>query len=132
MRSINFLGDYFELGGDYGAEHIKIFLRALVESDIHYLRTHPRTPNLYDAGVRYEREPPGQEHWKTIPEILSDGFGDCEDLASWRVAELRVRQNRNDVQVFRKRRTMNGIHLFHIVVRYQNGQIEDPSKILGM
>ncbi len=59
-------------------------------------------PPLYRAGVHYEREPPGQEHWLDVIHVLSSTPGsghshgeypgpsvDCEDLACYRVAELR-------------------------------------------
>lgn len=147
MHAVRMVGDFFELGPESGAEYLKIFLRALVESNMLYLRNHPDTPDLYTFGragtVRYQRELPfydehlskqvQPEEWQIIPEIIATGEGDCEDLASWRVAELRVKYRRNDVQVFRRRRELpNGIQLFHILVRYQDGRLEDPSRILGM
>jgi hypothetical protein len=54
-------------------------------------------PRLYKSGIHYERER-GTEEWLDIPTVLEGGsykgefpgpWGDCEDLACWRVAELR-------------------------------------------
>ena len=55
------------------------------------LREHPEAPWLYQSGVRYGEEPPGQDDWQDIPETLALRWGDCEDLACWRIAELRTR-----------------------------------------
>ncbi len=54
----------------------------------------------------------------------------CDDLAPWRCAELRHQGERARIRIQWKR-FPNG-KLFHIVVRRENGEIEDPSAILGM
>ena len=56
----------------------------------------------------------------------------CEDLACWRVAELNVRQGIAAVPIFGFRTLSNGDVVYHIRVQYPNGQIEDPSRLLGM
>lgn len=84
-------------------------------------------PALYQSGVRYRREPPGQEVWQLPHQTMALGYGDCEDLASWRVAELRI-AGENAKLVFRR----SGRRLWHALVRRGNGELEDPSKILGM
>ena len=106
-------------------------LPALVGLNEDWLRQTPRAPDLYRSGVRYQAEPMGQEQWLTIPFVLRQGFGDCEDLACWRTAELRVRYNERAVAVWSGRRTPRGL-LYHIRVRRGNGAIEDPSFLLGM
>jgi hypothetical protein len=63
---------------------------ALVQLNVDYLRAHPDTPKLADSGVRYDLGADVQGPWLTIPMVLAAGRGDCEDLAAWRVAELRV------------------------------------------
>lgn len=82
-------------------------------------------PLLYTTGVRYKRERPGQEHWQSAAELLASGEGDCEDLASYRAAELRCDGELAFVDI---QRTPRGS--YHAVVRRGNGQIEDPSRIL--
>lgn len=110
-------------------------LRALTLANESWLRAHPRAPFLYKSGVRYQRESVGPEHWKDIPTVLTDGYGDCEDLASFRTAELRVRMGlpANIVLRYRSKIVSGQIFsLYHVLVRHPNGRIEDPSKKLGM
>lgn len=59
-----------------------------------YLLQHPRTPPLYSSGVLYRREPRQvvkAERFCGIGEVLQQGWGDCDDLAPWRAAELSLR-----------------------------------------
>lgn len=88
-----------------------------------------RFPLLYQSGVRYVAEPYGQEHWQTPAVTMRLGFGDCEDLAAWRAAELVV-SGRDARALAVVRRVRPG--LMHCVVVRGGGQIEDPSKRLGM
>lgn len=83
--------------------------------------------SLYRAGVRYQRERPGYEAWRLPSQVRASGYGDCEDLAIWRVAELRARGVPARFDVVRA-----GPRLWHAVVRLPDGTIEDPSKRLGM
>ena len=88
-----------------------------------------RIPRLYASGVRYRREPLGQESWQLPTVTLQARSGDCEDLAAWRAAELVVTgEDRRAKAVVRIVRA----GLMHCVVLRGNGAIEDPSKILGM
>lgn len=105
-------------------------LHALVQLDIYYLQF-VGAPPLYRSGVRYREEPPGCEDWDTIPVMLRRGWGDCEDLAAWRVAELVLRGVQARPAIRWKPRRVGGT-LFHIVVRLPDGRIEDPSRRLGM
>jgi hypothetical protein len=84
-------------------------------------------PALYESGVRYAREPAGRERWQLPSETRAIGRGDCEDLAVWRVAELRARGEKAKLLLRR-----SGDRLWHAMVRRGNGSIEDPSKRLGM
>lgn len=100
-------------------------LSYLVRANMAYLRRHPSTPPLYRSGVRYRREPRGREDWKTIPEILADGFADCEDLAAWLVSERKMKGQVATPYLKRSGR------LWHVQVKTSSG-IEDPSARLGM
>ena len=87
-------------------------------------------PALYDSGVRYVREPKGREWWETAQDLLSISTtksGDCEDLASFRAAELRYFEGDDDacVRIVRTRRGS-----FHAIVQRGDGETEDPSRIL--
>lgn len=121
---------------------LEIMCEALVLLDMDYLKEHPNTPPIFSSGIRYKPELPGQEQWLTIPYILMRGHGDCEDLAAWRVAELRLRGGD------RKAKCINTAtvdprdpskKIYHIRVQRGNRRdnrgrplIEDPSATLGM
>lgn len=123
-------------------EGITILLDACTRLDEVFLRSHPRTPRLYASGVCYsrEREDHGEhfeERFLTIPMCLqwrgrdghcSQGAGDCDDLACWRAAELRVSGEDSGARAEPLRRTGG----WHVIVRRSDGAAEDPSRILGM
>lgn len=111
---------------------VRPLLEATVTINCIYLQTH-RVPPLYKAGVRYQNEPEGQpyEDFAIVPAIIARGWGDCDDLASWRVAELRMQGEKAKIRI-QWRKYENGRKLYHVVVRRANGDIEDPSRILGM
>lgn len=122
---------------------IKSLLDAQVRNNLLYLSLHRGVPWLYQSGVRYKPEPPGQqfnglpaEEFALIPVVLARRFGDCDDLAPWRVSELIHSGEKAKIRVqWRARRNRDGSSgrkYFHIVVRRQNGDIEDPSALLGM
>lgn len=110
------------------AQRLRIMVDALVRLNLYEMRKRRFKP-LYESGVRYRRERRriGQpEKWQTIREVFRSKEGDCEDLAAIRVAELR-REGIRAVPWFRRKRS-----LWHVLVRYPNGDFEDPSRILGM
>lgn len=107
---------------------IRPLLGALVELNIGYLERAPDTSLLYEAGVVYRAEAPRRERWLTIPEVLALGHGDCEDLAAYRCAELRVR----GVVCWLAVRRQPSSSLYHITVEGPDGASEDPSALLGM
>jgi hypothetical protein len=104
-----------------------------------------RYPPLYEAGVRYEREQ-GTEEWLDIPSVIDAGWGDCEDLACWRVAELRKQGVRAGPYV--RYRLVDGVFHYHALVQLYRPQLvreggclverlvpaglDDPSRKLGM
>jgi len=104
-----------------------------------YLLAFPNTPSLYKSGVRYRREGT-PEKWKDIPTILRDGFDDCEGLACWLAAELRVRRDIETARVHLTSQPLSGeagegtAALIHaLVVDGANLRRRwDPSKVLGM
>lgn len=85
---------------------------------------------LYQSGVFYKAEPPGEEEWLDIPSLYKQGFGDCEDLACARAAELRF-MGIGAVPCIRHKK-IGGVTLVHVLVLWPDGSIEDPSKLLGM
>ena len=108
-------------------------------------------PPLYASGVYYKEDPPGEENWGDIYYCLALGHADCDRLVSWRVAELRVagiaaeplikwQQIPRDVAIELgypgDMIPAGGLSMVHCLVGMpgwqSNGNIEDPSKILGM
>lgn len=85
-------------------------------------------PGLYESGVFYRPEK-ATEDWLTVPDVLERGHGDCEDLAAWRAAELRVS---GEDPMARAVAYRSGPRLWHAVVERANGTVEDPSLVLGM
>jgi hypothetical protein len=108
-------------------------LEALIMANRLYLRTH-RVPALYESGVRYEEEPAGQpyEDFSAIPVVLARGWGDCDDVVSWRIAELRNSGENAKVRLKWDYDPARGARMYHVLVRRANGQVEDPSKRLDM
>lgn len=116
-------------------QKLRICVDMLVALNIDFLKRAQgakRIPPLYSAGVRYRREPKPKhgnrlEQFALIPVVLRQGHGDCEDLAAWRVAELRMQGKRATPWIVRVNE-----HLFHVQVKRGDGTIEDPSRELGM
>lgn len=118
-------------------EVLGLLLDALILANVRYLQVRPQTPNLYESGVRYLTEPDNVDEWQDIPDTLARMHGDCEDLASWRVAELKVRGGEptatHAISVdLLPNASGRLVTTFHICVMRANGKIEDPSRRLGM
>jgi len=90
-----------------------------------------KLPPLYRAGVRYEREN-GTENWKDPITVFEDGFGDCEDLAIWRTAELRNNHKAAKPYIRYRIDPVTGMYIYHVMVMRAGGKLEDPSRKLGM
>jgi hypothetical protein len=90
------------------------------------------TPPLYRSGVIYRPES-RTEIWQDIPSIRANGFGDCEDLACWRIAEYRL-MGVAAVPYIKWRDVPSGerAKIYHAVLRLPDGRIEDPALALGM
>lgn len=146
MRQAHILAPIFVSNTPQAARMSQLMLAGgvygLMLQNIAWLRAHPETPDLYRAGVSYKPErrrvgPNGKateygEEWQTIPWVIYRGYGDCEDLGSWRAAELRVKYGIKANPFIKMRRMPDGYWRAHVVVRWPNGQIEDPSAKLGM
>ncbi len=84
-------------------------------------------PPLYEAGVRYRDEP--RDVWRHALDVSGEKWGDCEDLAAYRAAELRVSGEDPEAHVTTYQ---SGPNRYHAVVARSGGLIEDPSRVLGM
>jgi hypothetical protein len=118
---------------------LQIMLWALVSWDVYLLQLYRKAgkplPPIYTADVRYIREPEGQEEWLDVMAVLKAKGGDCEDLAAWRCAELRVdgvpARPAWRHRIVENVDTKKQFSLYHIVVWTPSG-IDDPSARLGM
>lgn len=125
----------FDLGGVFhpgasdedNALALQAMLEALVSIDRIFLRRYPKTPRIYNAGLRYGRT----QVWDSIPDLITRRYGDCKSLTAMRVAELREAGEKCR-PVFRFMfNPQSGQKDFHILV--QHGKtFEDPSRKLGM
>lgn len=128
---------------------LQIMLEALCKVNEYHckraLRSGYAYPPLYYSGVVYQEEKPGEEDWPDIPKILAKGFGDCEDLVAYRVGEQRAwgvacepvlkwRWYSQDemMALGQTWAPAGGVWMVHCLVRYPDGTVEDPSKLLGM
>ena len=109
-------------------------LAVLHETNAQWFAAGGKAPPLYQSGVKYQEEQLGHDEWQDIPRSLDQwtrGVGsDCEDLASWRVSELRF--GGEDAWHTVEHRKSPTLVLYHIRIRRQDGSIEDPSCRLGM
>jgi hypothetical protein len=85
-------------------------------------------PSVY-AFARYERERPGRpEIWQSADQLRRSRIGDCEDLAAYHAAWLRVTGRDANAKIGLARSSVG----FHVIVVRGDGSIEDPSAALGM
>lgn len=152
MRQIVIQLDQFQpiAGNNYRWSEMLIhqLLDVMVFANAVLLRCHPEIPSIYELGrqgiIRYQREPPGLELFNGILQVIRDGGGDCDDLASARVAELQVRGSKYypngepaKIHLVRFDQPGKGL-LYHVQVlraptpEAPKGFIEDPSVVLGM
>lgn len=107
---------------------IRAALHGLALLSLAQIRAGAVTRPLYASGVKYMREPLGRERWQSARETQQYGYGDCEDLTAWRVAELWAQGEAGaEPYVYEPRPG-----LAHCQVKRANGKIEDPSRLLGM
>lgn len=100
-------------------------------------RTGRRFPRLYTMArkgrVRYEREREEGEEFADALTVLGRGWGDCDDLICWRIAELREAGENATVIIYaRPRANPDDGWKMHCQLRRANGRIEDPSRFMGL
>jgi hypothetical protein len=81
------------------------------------------------SGVRWKPEPPGQEHFDHAGIVIGRKWGDCDDLAPYRAAELRVTGEDPGARAVVKK---SGPMRWHAIVQRSDGRFEDPSLEAGM
>lgn len=73
----------------------------------------------------------GGEVFREIPRIIENGGGDCDNVASWRAAEL-CELGIPAKPFITWRRRIDGGMTYHVIVLWPDGSSEDPSLLLGM
>ena len=89
----------------------------------------PTADQLIAQGARWQPEPPGQEHFDHGALIAERGFGDCDDWAPLKAAQLRVTGEDPDAVAEVRR---SGENRWHAVVIRGDGTEDDPSLDAGM
>lgn len=137
MRPIILKVALFRDHGEDPEEHARsrvsmlVLLHFLVQHDRMWLRQYPRTPRLYESGVRYVyKDEIDAPVWQDIAYSLATKTADCKDFAAWRCAELL--EQGIDCRPQIQWRKVDGVYRFHALVEYPDGTTEDPSRLLGM
>lgn len=114
------------------AKIMTLALDFLTEVDVAWFLADPTLPDLYRSGVQYYADRFWEGPWLDAKTVARLSFADCKSLATYRCAELRVRQGVMAVPEFSRALLADGTQWFHIIVRLPNGNFEDPSRVLGM
>lgn len=89
----------------------------------------PLASEAIAAGVRWKPEPPGDEHFDHAATVVARGWGDCDDLAPYQAASLRVT---GEDPGARATVIKSGPKRWHAIVERSDGSIDDPSADAGM
>lgn len=113
-------------------EALDAALEASVASQVPLIRR-GRVPTfakgLRRFGIRWQPEPPGDEHFDSAATVIRRGWGDCDDLAPWHAASLRAQGTDPDARAVVKK---SGPSRWHAIVQRSDGSYEDPSAAAGM
>ena len=112
------------------AVRVREIMEGLTRANEGILRARPWLPRIYSSGVRYDHRDP-HDPWCDAQAVIENGFGDCDDLAPWRAAELRVRHGIAARVVFTIEQGPVADR-WHFIVEHPGGRLEDPSRALGM
>lgn len=90
----------------------------------------PLATNAIKANrIRWRPEPPGDEHFDLPSTAMRRGWGDCDDLAPWHAAGLRLTgEDPEAISIVRP----SGPGRWHAIVQRSDGRIDDPSLWAGM
>lgn len=114
---------------DRSRKAMTTILLGLVVVNRDWMLAHPETPDLYDSRVVYKPEY-GTEVWQDIPTTLKLGYGDCEDLAVYRCGVLQAKGILATPLITWRRSA--GRTVYHALVQWPDGKVEDPSLARGM
>lgn len=105
----------------------KIDARKLLDAK-RYLKALGASDDTLDAVIAFLQ---GIEVFRDIPTILDKKSVDCDNLSSFRAAELQA-VNVRALPCITSRKRADGGTTYHALVRWPDGTTEDPSLLLGM
>lgn len=110
---------------------IRAHLLTMAATDYAIL-TRVNLPRVYDADVIWMQEPNAglYEEIADCLTVVRRGWGDCDDLVPWRIAELWL--SGEDPKAAPKVYQRAEDDLIHTEVRRGDGSVEDPARYLGM
>lgn len=99
------------------------------------LRREP-LPSFTSCGIRYQPEPADSEaeEWVDPYTCKERGYGDCDDLVIWRLAEIFVnagydpRNGRKNIPAWPAIYAHDDGLRYHVAIMHKSGKIEDPAK----
>lgn len=112
---------------------LRVLLEGLVQIDCIELSAYGYAiPPIYSSGTVYQRDARTDvdDDWQDAITTAVHKYGDCEDLAAWRCAEIRVREGIYAWLDFTWEYMPDGSKRIHIFVVRADGIIEDPSLVL--
>lgn len=89
----------------------------------------PSFERALKQGIKWQPEPPGDEHFDHGGTVYKRRWGDCDDLAPYHAASLRHSGEDPNASAIV---TRTGPKMWHAVVKRGDGSIDDPSKRAGM
>jgi hypothetical protein len=89
----------------------------------------PAAGEIKAKRIRWEPEPPGDEHFDLPTTVLARGWGDCDDLAPYHAGSLRAGGVDPGARAIVRK---SGPKRWHAIVQRSDGSIEDPSAHAGM
>lgn len=114
--------------------HLEGLLAQVVAINVEWLRQNPECPRIYESDITYgQHSETGEETLQTIPDILMQGWADCDGLSCWRAAELIVLgiDRGAGVRIERSEQWRPDNRVYHAVVfRTTAKGYEDPSAYL--
>lgn len=97
-----------------------------------YLESRKAPVSVLDAFDELAAMTGAGEHFRDIPSMIENGGGDCDNWATGRAAEIRVRLGVDARPFITWRRRPDGGMTYHNIVFWPDGSSEDPSLLIGM
>lgn len=116
------------------AETIKRLTEDMARLNIEAIKADARIPRLYASRVYYRMSIPEGVIFRDLYSVIRWGYGHCQHLTAWRLAELWAHGEDTNAQARVKwgRSLQTGRRIFHVLIHRGDDSEEDPSRRLGM